>query len=786
MSSTSNEDSRAKKELLEEIGTLRARLEEAEQILSAIRCGDVDALVVTGPNGDRVFSLSGAEREYRLIVETMNEAALTVGMDESILFCNQRFCALMECSMAEIIGRKITVFVAAAQRLPLQRLLADAQAGPLQRRLTLRTTKGSAVSVQIAASLLVNEVNTSICLVVSDLTELEFQARSIRVLREQQQALEESRAELQSANASLCDSRLQALSEAKDAIHARRQAEEANSKLLQEVAERKGVEEELRQSQERFRIMGEILPYGVWWCNAHGGAEYLSQSFLELLEISEDEMREFGWCNRLPPDEVEPMMKQWMHCVRTGEDWDSEHHILGPDGKYHTVLTRGRPVRDKKGSIVGWAGINLNIDDRKQAEDALKKFNEELETRVEERTAKLAQTVTALRSEMEARKQVEQQLLHAQKMECIGRLAGGVAHDFNNLLNGISGFGQIIQEGNPANDELQENVGQILSGAERAAELVRSLLAFSRKQIMNRKPVHIDSIIASAVKFICRVIGEDIEIRTDFSANTLPVMADFGQIEQVLMNLATNARDAMLQGGCLTITTREVAVKQGSEVLYDLPQPGKYARITFRDTGAGIDEEAMERIFEPFYTTKEVGKGTGLGLSIIYGIIKQHEGSIQVSSEPGKGTSFDIYLPLIDEQAVREETILSEPVAGGTETLLIAEDEEIVRFFLKKILEKAGYKVILAADGEEAMARFRERDDFSLVLSDVVMPKKNGKEILAEMREINPGIKMLFISGYTTDIIQKCGILDDHVAFITKPFSRNDLLQKIREGLDKE
>lgn len=660
MSIKSNEDTRAKEELLEEIAALRARLDEAEQTLSAICSGNVDALVITGPNGDQVFSLTGAEREYRLIVETMNEAALTVGLDESILFCNQRFCDLVNCSMAETIGRKFTVFVAAAQRLPLRRLLAAAQAGPVQRRLTLRTTGGTAVSVQIAASLLVTEVNTSICLVVSDLTELELQASSICVLREQQQALEESQAELQSANASLRESRREALSVAEDAIIARRCAEETSIELRREAAE------------------------------------------------------------------------------------------------------------------------------RKRAEDALKKLNEELEKRVEQRTAELSQTVSALRSEMEARKQLEQQLLHAQKMESIGLLAGGVAHDFNNLLSGISGFAQIIQDSTPANDDLQENVGQILAGAERAAELVRSLLAFSRKQIMNRKLVHIDSIIASAVKFICRVIGEDIEIRAVFSAKKLPVMADFCQIEQVLMNLATNARDAMPQGGCLTISTMEVAVKQGSEALYDLPQPGKYARVTCRDTGAGIDQEAMERIFEPFYTTKEVGKGTGLGLSIIYGIIKQHEGSILVSSEPGKGTSFDIYLPLSDGQVVKDETIITAPVAGGTETLLIAEDEEIVRFFLKKILEKAGYKVIVAADGEEAMARFRERDDFSLVLSDVVMPRKNGNELLAEMRKVNPGIKVLFISGYTADIIQKCGIVDEHVAFITKPISRNNLLQKIREVLDKE
>jgi CheY-like chemotaxis protein len=242
----------------------------------------------------------------------------------------------------------------------------------------------------------------------------------------------------------------------------------------------------------------------------------------------------------------------------------------------------------------------------------------------------------------------------------------------------------------------------------------------------------------------------------------------------------------MPDGGSLSISTKQVMVKEGKEALYDLATPGKYALISISDTGPGIDKKSMERLFEPFYTTKEVGKGTGLGLSIVYGIVKQHDGSILVSSEPGKGTTFRIYLPLVmDDFVVGDQTSIPSPLAGGTETLLIVDDEEIVRVFLKKILERAGYKVIVAADGDEALKRFREQQDIDLVLSDVVMPNKNGKVILDEIRKIMPEIKVIFISGYTADIMQKQGIQEEAIELITKPFKKNDILRKIREVMDR-
>jgi CheY-like chemotaxis protein len=340
---------------------------------------------------------------------------------------------------------------------------------------------------------------------------------------------------------------------------------------------------------------------------------------------------------------------------------------------------------------------------------------------------------------------------------------------------------QILKESIPEDDDLmRESAGQVLKAADRAAELTRSLLAFSRKQVMNPKPIQIDTLISDTSKLMRRIIGEDIEFSTTFSNKKLFIMADAGQIEQVLMNLATNARDAMPHGGRLTISTQEVVVKQGSEALYDLAAPGKYAMISVA-TGAWD----YKKQWKGSLTFMHQG-GDGLGLSIVHGIIKQHEGSAMVSSTPGKGTTFKIFLPLIKGHEQMDQSPISPSLAGGMETILVAEDEEVVRAFLRKILERNGYKVIEAGDGEEALARFKEHTDISLVLSDVVMPKMNGKEILEEIRKLKTGIKVIFISGYNADIIQIKGIAEEGVEYITKPFNKNDLLQKIRDVLDKE
>jgi CheY-like chemotaxis protein len=305
--------------------------------------------------------------------------------------------------------------------------------------------------------------------------------------------------------------------------------------------------------------------------------------------------------------------------------------------------------------------------------------------------------------------------------------------------------------------------------------------------VLDPQPVNVDVIIGNMTALLQRIMGEDIELRCELSNSGMVVMADTVQIGQVLANLATNARDAMPNGGKLCIETMHVTVDETTKEICDLEEPGEYARISVTDTGTGIEEEKMKRLFEPFFTTKEIGRGTGLGLAISYGIMKQHRGSIVARSIPGRGATFDLYLPLTEAvETDKKSHEMLQPTAG-TETILVAEDEEMVRSLVCRMLERAGYRVIGAGDGDDAVKKFMEnKENVSLVLSDVVMPKKTGKEIYEEIKNLKPDIRVIFISGYTADIIHNKGIQEADIDFITKPFSKNVLLRKIREVLDRE
>ena len=381
-------------------------------------------------------------------------------------------------------------------------------------------------------------------------------------------------------------------------------------------------------------------------------------------------------------------------------------------------------------------------------------------------------------------KKLESQLLHAHKMEAVGQLAGGIAHDFNNILTAIIGYGSIMQRKIMKGDPLTKPLDSILVSARRAAALTQNLLAFSRKQVMQIQPVDMNKIVKNVDNLLSRIIGENIEVKTSLAPGEVRIQADRGQIEQVLMNLATNARDAMPVGGTLLIETSRLAVDTEIIGMHGSVPSGNYALLSVSDTGAGLDETTKKRMFDPFFTTKEVNKGTGLGLSIIYGIVKQHEGYISVDSVFGKGTTFKIYLPLF--QKANEEKPLEElPVSrGGTETILYAEDDASIREVLDEVLTSAGYTVIAANDGEDAMHKFTEnKDKIHLLVLDVIMPKKSGKEVYDAIKQMRSDIKVLFISGYTADMIQNSGVMEESVNFLYKPVMPNDLLQKIRDTL---
>lgn len=458
------------------------------------------------------------------------------------------------------------------------------------------------------------------------------------------------------------------------------------------------------------------------------------------------------WIDHVHPEDLPHIFDKLSHLAEV-DTMAFEYHFLHKNGTYRTMYNEVNLVRDTAGNPVETIGYWVDVTEKKRMEE-------------EQNT-------------------LREHLYHLQKLESVGTLAGGIAHDFNNILSIIIGYGNLLEKSLGKGIPPRIYIQKILKSAERATNLVQGLLAFSRKQGSNQKPAPINSILLPVKNLLSRLIGEDIALDIIPAKKDCIVMADSGQMEQVLINLATNARDAMPNGGKLTIQAD--IVELGSEFIrtHGYGETGEYARISVFDTGIGMDKETQQRIFEPFFTTKEVGKGTGLGLSIVYGIIKQHGGYINVESKPGKGSAFRIYLPTI-KSTVEEGKPTSLPAyLNGTETILVAEDEEEVRNLTKLLLEEAGYTVIAAGDGYDTINKFMEnKDNINFLLLDAVMPTKNGRDVYEEIRKIRPDIKALFMSGYSESFIHKKIILEEGLYHISKPFSQTMLLKKVREILD--
>jgi PAS domain S-box-containing protein len=384
------------------------------------------------------------------------------------------------------------------------------------------------------------------------------------------------------------------------------------------------------------------------------------------------------------------------------------------------------------------------------------------------------------------RRHLEESLRQSQKMEAIGQLAGGVAHDFNNILTVIMGYGDFLSDKIPKDDPMHNDLTEIKRASERAASLTHQLLAFSRKQVLSPKILDLNTVVGNLEKMLGRLIGEDIDLAFFPGKDLYQVWADQGQIEQVLMNLVVNARDAMPAGGKITIETANVELDEIYARTHGQVRPGPHAVLILSDTGTGMDQETQSRVFEPFFTTKEVGKGTGLGLATVYGIIKQSGGNIWVYSELGKGTTFKIYLPQIDQNEVpNARPDLSDESLTGTETILLVEDESSLRDLAFAILVKRGYTVLEASNGEDAiLACAKYNDPIHLLLTDVVMPLMNGRELAEKLQPRRPDMKVLFMSGYTDEAIVRHGVLDSANAFLQKPFTPESLAKKVREILN--
>ena len=384
------------------------------------------------------------------------------------------------------------------------------------------------------------------------------------------------------------------------------------------------------------------------------------------------------------------------------------------------------------------------------------------------------------------RKALEEQLRQAQKMEAIGQLAGGVAHDFNNILQAILGFTNIVLSSLGKDDKHYGKLKEVEKAGEKAAALTRQLLAFSRRQVLQLGPLNLNQVIDDLMKMLRRLIGENIELSIRLDSAPGKVNADRSQMEQVLINLCVNARDAMPDGGRLSIETQTVWLDDDYCTKHDLEKPGRYTRLSITDSGCGMDLETKSKIFEPFFTTKEKWRGTGLGLATVYGIVRQHDGMIQVYSEIGKGSRFNVYLPVIEGT---EEVILAEgeaPAPGGHETILMAEDDEPLRFLTEEILKLAGYRVLAAVDGEDALRVYQDHaQEVDLLLLDVIMPKKGGRCVYDEIHAFHPDIRCLFMSGYSEDAVHTNFILDHGLKLIQKPFKSMDLLRMLRQELDR-
>ena len=462
----------------------------------------------------------------------------------------------------------------------------------------------------------------------------------------------------------------------------------------------------------------------------------------------------------------------------SGRGFDVEYRVLRPDGSLRWIRDRSFPVRDEAGTVYRITGIAADITDDKREREAIAAANDQLEERVRQRTADLQRAKEDL-------EQSQEQLRQAQKMEAVGRLAGGVAHDFNNLLVVILSYADLAINLLEADHPLVEDVAEIKRAGERAAALTQQLLAFSRRQMLRPEPHDLNAIVSNVTRLLERLIGEDVRLRLDLAPELPPTLVDKGQCEQIIMNLAVNARDAMPRGGTITLTT-SVTTFEESPVGADI-EPGRYATLTVRDTGTGMDDETRGLVFEPFFTTKGANKGTGLGLATVFGIVKQSRGHVEVQSELGVGSAFTVYLPLAEREIVEQTSSLEEVASpAGSERILLVEDEDMVRRLSERVLSMRGFDVISTTNAEEALAFLENNDDaINLLLTDVVLPGMTGSELCERARALRPRMRVLFMSGYTEDDVLRYGVQTGKSELLIKPFTPNVLLTQVRQTLDR-
>jgi PAS domain S-box-containing protein len=513
------------------------------------------------------------------------------------------------------------------------------------------------------------------------------------------------------------------------------------------------IRRQLRESQELFHIIGENAADLIAVVDTKGNRLYNSPSYEKILGYSLEELKNSSGLDQIHPDDREKVAAASEAAKRTGVGSRLEYRIRHKNGAWRILESTASAVHNANGETEKLVIVNRDITERKQAEEELKER--------------------------------EHQLRQAQKMEAVGRLSGGIAHDFNNLLSVIIGYADELDDTRGDSDKLRKHAEQIKKAGVRAAALTRQLLAFSRQQVLQPRVLDLNGVVADLAKMLRRLIGADIELTLALDPATGRVKADQSQIDQVIVNLVVNARDAMPEGGKLTIetTNAELSEKQAARMPY--VQPGSYVQLTVTDTGTGMDADTIAHIFEPFFTTKEKGKGTGLGLATVYGIIKQSGGYIWVLGEPGKGTSFKIFLPQVADAATALNTkIQSAPAGVALSTVLLVEDEDSLRELVSELLGRNGYRVLSASNGAQALETANNFQGFiHLLLTDVVLPGIAGPILAKQLAASQPGMRILFMSGYSEFNSSGRGGLPPGARLLQKPFSKETLLRDVAETL---
>ncbi len=534
---------------------------------------------------------------------------------------------------------------------------------------------------------------------------------------------------------------------------------------IQDITERKEAEEDRKNLQARLAAAMELAHLGHWEYDVESDTFTFNDQFYRIFRTSAEKVGGYTmsleqYTSRFIHPDDRDLVDQEILKIRETLDPNVnrkiDHRILYEDGTTGYTSVHFFIEKDEDDQTIKSFGINQEITDRKRAE--------------------------------QERAKLEDQVRQAQKMESIGLLAGGVAHDFNNLLTPIIGYADILRCDLADGDQRQPQLRQIREAAERAKEVVQRLLAFSRKQLLELKTVDLGDIIRKFGNMLRRTIREDIEIKIKIFPDLYLVKADPGQIEQVLLNLSINAQDAMHEGGHLFIEAKNIDLNQSSNSRYRDIHPGPYALLTVRDTGFGIVDDVIEHIFEPFYTTKEIGKGTGLGLSTAYGIVKQHNGSILASSKKGCGSTFEVFLPKVAQkegEMLKKDLHRHDEITHGHETILVAEDNEMVRTLACDMLKELGYKTIVAEDPKSCIDLAKQHQGvIHLLLTDIIMPKMSGNVLYDVLKNMQPNLKVVFMSGYASNFIGDQNIIDEHTNFIQKPFSLKKLSDIIRRALD--